>query len=209
MRDRLSSLSVIFLACMSLSAAEPHPQHGEGSDSLDTYDRRLKIQRELDSNQSAVTDLYKLLDQTQKSNVDAREYLESQIQRFDDRSAVLFDELDAIDLQRQQRERQKKVQQQVYRLSEEAKQLRRAGHVAPAAMREARVRMLSKALRDGTWKLFSEGQWREPNSVVDVIQLQRQVQELRQETQTLRQEITQLTTIVQQLHRRLTDQKSP
>lgn len=205
MRDRLTSLFLIFLTGLSLLAEEPISLHRDASDAVNPHNRRATVQRELDSNQAAVTDLYKLLDATPKSNVEAREYLESQIQRFDDRSSILFEELDAIDLLRQQRIRRKKVQQHVYRLSEEAKQLRRAGHLAPAAMREARVRMLSKALSDGTWKLFTDGQWGEPNSTFDVSQLQLQVQSLRQETEALRHEITQLRMVVQQLNRRLAD----
>lgn len=168
----------------------------------DASARRKTIQRELDANHDAVKDLYALLDVTPEEDKESRSFLDGQIQQFDERSNVLFEELDAIDKHVYQQQREKDLHVQVTRLESEAKQLRSTNHPLPAAAREAKAQSLRTALKDGSWKILIEGEWScEPpdTNVASTVQLLVEVEKLKTEMAALREEVRRLQQLLNSL----------
>jgi hypothetical protein len=164
--------------------------------------RRQLIEKELDQNQATVKQLYAYLDQVPEADAESRRELESQVEQYDDRNAVLYDELEELDRRRYLRGRRRDMELQIQRLTEEAAQLRRAGRPLAAAAREAKARELRKRIDDGTWQLDVADEWScevEPQAAQELVKLRREFELLQQESRLVQQEVKRLRAIVEQL----------
>lgn len=167
---------------------------------MESHQRAL--QEELASNHDAVKDLYQLLDATPQDDLATRQFIQGEMQRFDERNDVLFDKLDAIDVQRYQQQRRSELHLRVGRLEAEAVQLRKTKRFLPAVMREAKARDLRKALEDGSWKDLIRGKrpsLEKQPSFTSTAELVAGVQSVETETIRLRHEVRQLRELVEQL----------
>jgi hypothetical protein len=199
---RLSVIVLLnFVAVATTQSQVPQPQPTPIS-KADLGARRDAIHRELDGNHDAVKDLYEMLDTTPESASDQRAFLESQIQQYDERSNVLFEELDSIDSHEYQTKRKADLEREVGRMETEAEQLRKSSHILAAVAREAKAKSLRKALEDGSWKLLVEDEWscdvKQPG-LASTIQLTVEVEKLKLEAKSLRTEVRQLRQLVEQL----------
>ena len=189
-------LPCILLACSLLAANEPSSQE---PDAAKPHDRREAIQTELDQNQEAVKDLYSMLDATLEDEKDCRSFLESMIQRYDDRSNVLFEELDAIDKAEFKQQRKQSLILQIERLEKEAKQLEATNHPDPAMHRRTKAKSLRKALADGAWEILVDSEWSKAGDSDDIfakVQLVVELERLKAETTELRKEVIRLQSVV-------------
>lgn len=164
--------------------------------------RRLQIRGELNDNQTSVEQLYELLDETSDDDDSQRNVLESEIQQYDDRSDVLFEELDSIDRHGAELRRRAELQRQAERLDNEASQLRHAKYLLPAKAREAKANSLRRSLANGTWKLLDDN-WlcdngTQPN-LATKIALTSQVEKLKDEAALLQAEVERLRKLVEEL----------
>ena len=165
-------------------------------------DRRDAIHRELDGNHEAVKHLYDLLDGTPKEEVAERSFIEGQIRQFDQRSGILFKELDVLDKLDFQATRKEELELQASRLEDEASQLRKSKLVLPAAVREAAAKSLRKALADGSWKQLVADEWScdtKDTNLATTIQLAVEVEKLKTEAVAMRRELKQLRTLVEKI----------
>ena len=92
-RIGLLSVSLLMLAVACIVVAQDVGVPTSVSND-DVAARRQAIQRELDANHNAVKDLYAALDATPEDDTESRSFLDDQIQQFDERNNVLFEELD-------------------------------------------------------------------------------------------------------------------
>ena len=162
--------------------------------------RRLAIERELDRNQAAVKQLYEFLDAVAEDDQIADHLLKSQIRQFDDRNAVLFDQLDALDRQQLNRKRKNDWQAKIRQLANEAQQFRAQGRPLQAIAREARRRAIQKALDDGTWQqeLERERSWGTQPDSQQVVELKTELKMAKAEIRWLRKQVAQFYALLQQ-----------
>ena len=164
--------------------------------------RRESIHRELDSNHDSVKHLYEVLDVTPPGASAERQSIDSQIQQFDQRNKVLFEELEAIDQLEYEAGRKRELELKAARLEAEAVQLRRSKLNLPAALREAEAKALRKALSDGSWKKLVAEEWLCENTnsnLATTIKLAAELEALKAETTSLRRELDQLRLLVNRL----------
>jgi len=210
-------LQVIVLSPTYLQAEESDLQPIAAShDDIDV--RRDSIHRELDANQNTVKDLYGLLDATPEDNSGALRFLEVQIRQFDDRSSVLFEELDVIDRHEFQQDRRHDLKLQSQRLDEEAKQFRTIGYIVLAALREAKAKSIRKSLDDGTWKLLVGEEWtcnddpaerHAPELLIEMQKLKSETAALRQEVKLLRELVAKITNQPAQMNQKKLEKTVP
>jgi prefoldin subunit 5 len=189
----------VLLCLANLTAAEPEPTLPT---TAELRLRRETIYAELDRNVEEVKRCFELLDTTKGEDLEARQFLDSQIQQFDDRSNALHDELEEIERFEFLANRRRELVDQVMRLQNEAEQLQKKGHQVPARLRMAKAKSIQQTLDDGTWKILANDHWcrdDEPSDVISVLQLNIEVESLKQETTQLRQEVNSLRQTVQRL----------
>jgi hypothetical protein len=213
------TLALLFLPIVTLAEELVEPRTPNEADTraearaeAREANRRDAIEKELDHNQATVQQLYAYLDDLAANDSESRTLLESQIEQYDDRSSILFDELEALDRARYINERKRDYKLRVQRLTDEAGQLRRAGRPLAAAAREAQAREIQKSLEDGTWKLDAADEWgcdADDAPQAELGKLRRDIALLRKESEILQQEVQRLSALVQQLAKSSAGQKLP
>lgn len=194
-----TSRSIRFVVPCLLVISSLLVARGESLRTNSKKQRRETIQAELDQNQDAVKELYATLDVTHADEKDCRNFLESMIQRYDDRSNVLFEELDAMDKAEFKEQRKQSLYLQIKRLEEEARQLDATNHPAPAKTRRTKAKSLRKALADGSWEILIDSEWSKAGDADDIfarVQLVVELEKLKAEATELRKEVTRLQSVV-------------
>ena len=177
----------------------------------DLRSRREEIYAELDDNVEAVKQCFEILDATPEEDEETRQLVDQQIQRFDDRTSVLHDELAEIDRFQALAKHQRELVDEVARLRSEAEQLLKHGHHAPAQLRFAKAKSIQRTLDDGTWKILVNDrlvQETDQPGLVSVLQLDIEIQNLKQEAAQLRDEVKSLKESVRRLEAWLTKGKA-
>ncbi len=194
---RLFSILFLILA-VRVACAEPTP---EISSAADRETRRREIHRELERNIETIRELFELVDQIPDGDEEAQELYELQIQQFDDRSEVLHVELEEIEKFEFLANREVELYQEASRLEHEAKQLRAAKRMVPAAIRESKAKSIRRMLGDGTWKLTEQDDWNDgqETSLATVLQLNSEIEKLKLETTDLREQVNRLQETVERL----------
>jgi len=196
-------LFLILSLAVRTTCAEPVP---EISSTADRESRRKEIHRELERNIDTIRELFELIDQIPEGEEETHEFYDSQIQQFDDRSEVLHEELDEIEKFEFLANREIELDQEATRLEHEAKQLRDANRLVPAAMREGRAKSIRGMLADGTWRLTEEDEWTGDTpggDLATVLQMNSEIEKLKQETTILQQQVKQLRETVERLEAKL------
>jgi|GEM_PF-6277727 len=160
-------------------------------------ERRDAIQTELDRNYDAIHRMYTLLESIPAGEPENRRYVESQIEEFDARNNVLFEEIDDLDREQLRRHRKEQLKAHANRLSTKA--ARSDSTKSPAELVEAE--MLENALAKDGWQEFLEGTWSEENDeensgpiylFVENVRLRAEVETLRKEVEALRKRTAEL-----------------
>lgn len=193
----LCAASLTAAAAMAWTPPQPAPVTPRH---LQREIRRDAIHRELDGNHDAVKHLYGMLDATPKEEASERAFLESEIHQFDQRNALLFEELEELDKRDFEATRRTELAIQASRLEDEAVQLRKSKLLLPAAIREAKARSIRRSLMDGGWNQLVADEWEcDPNEpdLATTIQLAVEVQKLKKEAAAMRKEISRLSSLVE------------
>ena len=172
----------------------------------DLHKRRNAIYAELDKNVEAVKQCFVALDSIPEDEDETRQLIDRQIQQLDDRSTVLHDELEQIEKFEKLTKRQRELSEQVIRLRDEAQQLQKHGHHAPAQLRLAKANSIQRTLEDGTWKILASDHLRgeaKDSEFVSVLQLKLELESLKGKTEKLQKELATLRATVKQLENRL------
>lgn len=174
---------------------------------LEVRNRRTAINQELDRNIEAVRQCFELLDATPASDKATRNFMDAQIQQYEDRSSVLHDELEQIDRHEFLVERKANLLEKAAQLEKEAKQLVKVGQAAAAQQRNGQAAAIRKSLEDGSWKVLAHDEWSAEATLtpdlVSVLQLNAEVETLKMETKKLRAEVQDLRDVIQRMEAKL------
>ena len=193
----------LLLSFCSVTAADPQPTLPSAAD---LQERRQAIYAELDQNVETVKQCFEILDDTPTTDLKARQFLDAQIQQFDDRSSALHEELEEIERHEFLAQHRSDLVKKLARLQSEAKQLRQSGHLLPAKLRQAQAVAIQRTLDDGTWKILADPnrcESKEPGTdLASILQLNLELKSLKLETKQLRQELQELRATVKRLEAR-------
>lgn len=204
-------VAMLFMVTLPLAAEnQPTPASPTLPSPAELKTRKDAIYKELDANVEAVRTCFEALDATDQNDEELRKFMDEQIERFDDRTNVLHQELAQIERWEFLTEHEQTLREQVDKLQTEARQLRARGHDAPAKLREAKAQSIQKTLDDGSWILLADDTRKPFESqadLVSVLQLNIEVENLKKETAKLRRELETLRGTVERLERLLKDSK--
>ena len=138
--------SVVCLASSIAMAEKPEPSAAQ---------RRKTIQRELDRNHEAIHVMYSVLESIPSTEPDHRRYVESQIEEFDARNNVLFDEVDALDREQFKVRRREQLRAHANRLNTKAART----DSAKSPVKPLEAKLLEDAIAGDRWEEFLDGTW--------------------------------------------------
>ena len=163
--------------------------------------RRTIIQLELDRNHDAIHRMYAELESIPATEPDHRRYVESQIEAFDARNNVLFDEMDGLDRKQLKRHRKDQLKAYADRLSTKATRT----DTAKPSVEHREAKLLEDAIAGDQWEKFIDGTFSdkdaEKNSgpiylFVENVRLRAEVETLKKEVEALRKQAAKLEALL-------------